>query len=141
MAVLKYTVGNGYSWSNDRQEWHDEFEFYEDGEAYFLPNIPCLIKSCVAEAKANDWDFSIDEVIGYSGNEEALKEQIQDAIGIAAVEKLHEDTVNGIQSLIDGIDEWFANLEQTKKDKMASRALLETRLTEVESAYKSYIGE
>ena len=141
MSVLKYTTGNGYSWANGREEQHDEYEFCDDDEQSYFPNVTALIRECVSVAQGNDWDFAIDEIVDYDGNETLLRERIQDAIEQAAAKKQYDLTVAGIQELIDGINDWFVNLEQTKLDKIASRELLEIRLKDVHNAYNIWLEE
>lgn len=120
MAMLVYTTGNGYHCGCCRQTSQDY--------TYFDPDdIQSLIKECIDIARGSEWDFYVNTIEGYDG-EDDLEAIIEAAVKQAEKDFDRKRDIDSLNRQIQGIDNWFASLEKTKEDKRAERAKLVEKL-------------
>lgn len=125
MAMLVYTTGNGYHCGCCRQTSQDYTYFDSD-------DIQSLIKECVEIARGSEWDFYVNTIEGYSG-EDDLEQVIETAIKQAEADADRKRKIDDLTRQITSINNWFANLERTKDEKMAEREKLIDKLKTMES--------
>lgn len=120
MAMLVYTTGNGYHCGCCRQTSQDYTYFDSD-------DIQSLIKECIEIARGSQWDFYVNTIEGYSG-EDDLEQTIETAIKQAEAASDRKRDVDNLTRQIASIDNWFTNLEETKVEKLAEREELVEKL-------------
>lgn len=109
MATIIYYTGNGYSCSCCRQSSTDYLDFDTPEEA---------IRECIEIASYSDWDFGIDAIKGYDGDEHELEQQIIKAVEQAEKDKELRIKVEQVKKDIAHIENWFATLEASKATNM-----------------------
>ena len=124
MAMLVYTTGNGYHCGCCRQTSQDYTYFDSD-------DIQSLIKECIEIARGSDWDFYVNTIEGYSG-EDDLELVIESAIKQAEADADRKRKIDDLTRQIASINNWFTNLERTKDEKMAEREKLIDKLKTLE---------
>lgn len=120
MAMLVYTTGNGYRCGCCRQTSQDYTYFDSD-------DTQSLIKECIDIARGSVWDFYVNTIEGYDG-EDDLEAIIEAAIKQAEIDFDRKRDIDSLNRQVQSIDNWFANLEKTKVDKQAERAKLVEKL-------------
>lgn len=120
MAMLVYTTGNGYHCGCCRRTSQDYTHF--DPE-----DIQSLIEECIYIARGSEWDFYVDTIEGYEG-EDDIEAIIEAAIKQAEVDFNRKRDIDSLNRQIQCIDNWFTSLEETKEDKRNERAELVEKL-------------
>ncbi len=110
MATIIYYTGNGYSCSCCRHSSTDYFDFETPEEA---------IAECIDIASGSDWDFGINSIKGYDGDEYELEQQIEAAIVKAQEDRETRRKIEQVKKDIAHLETWFASLEASKTTNAA----------------------
>ena len=124
MATIIYYTGNGYSCSCCRQSSTDYLDFETPEDA---------IAECISIAASADWDFGINTIKGYNGDEYELEQQIEQAVIAAQDAAKHRAEVAQVKEEISRLENWFGNLESTK---VTNQKTLEQKRSELEELTK-----
>lgn len=123
MAMLVYTTGNGYHCGCCRRTSQDYTYFDSD-------DIQSLIRECIDIARGSEWDFYVNTIEGYDG-EDDLEQIIEAAIKQAEIDFDRKRDIDSLTRQISSIDNWFTNLEKTKAEKLAEREKLVEKLAKL----------
>jgi DNA repair exonuclease SbcCD ATPase subunit len=124
MTTIAYTTGNGYYCSCCGRTQRDDEYFDEDTlEKEIIDRMSDIAVGC------EDWR-GIYCIYEYSGDSDELENKIDAEIARKTKIKDLTNKIKSAKSTVQDIDQWFANLEKEKAQKISYR---ERNLSEIET--------